>query len=412
MESPGISERRIAADIERIAEWNESVPEVGFHRPTFSPSWKSARDYVADEARKAGAKVRTDPAGNLRARPPSLGWDQKAWICGSHLDSVPTGGRYDGVVGVVVALELLRSRPDLPVELVVFAEEEGTGFGVALLGSRAWAGTIGSDELLNLTNRQGESFADAGRPFGVDPDALRGSQGFSFQGYLGMVEVHIEQGASLWNRNEPVAVVTAVNGRRQYSGSLTGEANHAGSTAMTDRRDALTGAAELALALETLGRELAAQCGSATVTMGSLEVTPGAANVVPGSAAFTIDFRANTDAVLEEGDARIRGLFADIGTRRNLQTTLTCYENLGARPLDHHLCGRLQRAAEALGGRIPEVSSGALHDAAVMAGRLPAAMVFVASRGGISHNPAEFSRTADIAQAARIIAAAFEGAQP
>lgn len=408
MNSPDISEHRIATDIERIAEWNETVPAIGFHRPTFSPSWKAARAYVADEARKAGAEVRTDPAGNLRARNALLGWDEPAWICGSHLDSVPTGGRYDGVVGVVVALELLRARPTLPIELVVFAEEEGTGFGVALLGSRAWAGTMGADELLNLTNRQGQSFADAGRPFGVDPGALGAGQGLSVEGYLGMVEVHVEQGAGLWNRDEPLAVVTAVNGRRQYSGRLTGEANHAGSTAMADRRDALTGAAELALALEALAHELAARCGSATVTMGSLEVAPGAANVVPGSAAFTIDFRANADAVLEEGDARIRTLLAGIGTRRNLQTTLTCYENLGARPLDRALCDRLQKAAEAQGGRVPEVSSGALHDAAVMAGRLPAAMVFIASRGGVSHNPAEFSRSADIAAATRLVAQALE----
>ncbi|HTZ53282.1 MAG TPA: M28 family peptidase, partial [Spirochaetia bacterium] len=133
---------RIARDIERIASFSETDLSAGHSRPTFSPAWAQAREYVLLRAREAGCETRVDAAGNLHARRPSLGWDAPAWLCGSHIDSVPTGGRFDGVTGVVTALEVLRAAPGAPVELIVFAEEEGTTFGLGMLGSKAWAGAL------------------------------------------------------------------------------------------------------------------------------------------------------------------------------------------------------------------------------------------------------------------------------
>lgn len=407
MQTTEVSETRMMRDIERIALWTESAPEVGYSRPTFSPAWKGAREYVIEEAERAGCSVRTDPAGNLHARPHGLPWSEPAWLCGSHLDAVPSGGKYDGVVGVVVALETLRANPGAAVELVVFAEEEGATFGVAMLGSRAWAGTIEADRLLRLRNRSGIDFEAAGTPFGVAADKLaRADFGFPLERYKGMIEVHIEQGPGLWNKGLAVAVVTTVSGRRQYAGRFSGVANHAGSTSMADRLDALAGAAEFVLALEQLARELHDRTGSATITTGALTVTPNAVNVIPGAADFMLDFRSCSNDALASGDAAIRRLLSDIGGKRRLGTEIDCFEALPALPFDAGLCGRLRRAAASLGIPLPDASSGALHDSAILAPFLPAAMLFVASRDGISHNPAEWSRPEDIAAAARIVAAA------
>src|SRR5205814_6188647 len=137
------------SDIEAIARFTESLG-AGASRPTFSEPWRAARDYVIEQAKSAGCKVRIDAAGNVHARPEALPWDAQAWLCGSHIDSVPHGGDYDGVAGVIVALEILRADPSATLELVIFAEEEGTTFGLGMLGSRCWIGELSSDRLANL----------------------------------------------------------------------------------------------------------------------------------------------------------------------------------------------------------------------------------------------------------------------
>jgi len=396
---------RLARDIEQIAAFSEEDPRIGFSRPTFSPSWRKARDYVAEEARKAGCAVRIDAAGNLHARPAGLGWREKAWLCGSHIDSVPTGGRFDGVTGVVVALEVLRAAPDAPMELIVFAEEEGTTFNLGMLGSRAWAGMTGADQLRTLRNREGRDYLAAGAAHGVDPERLDAER-LDPSAYHGLIETHVEQGPGLWNAGVPVAVVTAIAGRRQYSCALTGEANHAGSTGMEDRRDALAGAAQVVTALESLGRTQDKSEKYTVVTVGRLDVQPNAVNVIPGKVAFTVDFRARSNEGLARGDLQVRKLAQEIARSRGLALELSCTEELPAVPLDPGVCERLQEAAWRLELELPETASGALHDTAILAPLLPAAMLFVASRGGISHNPGEFSRIDDIACAARIVAEA------
>ena len=396
---------RLAQDIEAVAGFSECDPRVGFSRPTFSPSWRGARDYVVRQAEKAGCQVRVDPAGNVHARPAGMTWEERAWLCGSHIDSVPTGGKFDGVTGVVAALELLRISPGAAVELIVFAEEEGTTFGLGMLGSKAWTGTITAAELGALRNAAGQDYLSAGAPHGVDAARLS-SDRLCARRYHGLIEVHVEQGPSLWSSRRPLAVVTAINGRRQYSCVLTGTANHAGSTTMEHRQDALAGAAEAITYLESLAGELRAQADRTVITVGRIEVSPNALNVIPGRALLTIDFRSPADAVLERGERSLRARLGEIAERRRLTLELERTENLPVVPMDDGVCRRLREAARRVDVQLADVTSGALHDTAIVAPVLPSAMLFVACKDGISHNPRELSRIEDIALAVRVLAEA------
>ncbi|MEM8782053.1 MAG: 2-oxo-4-hydroxy-4-carboxy-5-ureidoimidazoline decarboxylase [Planctomycetota bacterium] len=385
-----LSLERLQHDFQTIAGFTET-PGHGATRPTFSDAWAQAVDYVLAQAQAAGCAIRRDPAGNAFARSVNLDPEEPVWLVGSHLDSVPHGGDYDGVAGVLTALELLRSAYDdgfaLPVELAVFAEEEGPTFGLGMLGSRAMAGTLTADQLQALTNAQGQSFFEAGQAYGAEPTRLPDAR-LQPHGYLGLIELHAEQGPGMWRHDQRLAVVRSIAGRRQYTVTLTGEANHAGATAMHDRRDALAAAAECLSQLEALAPKLGPD---AVLTVGRLIVEPNAINVIPDRVTFTIDLRAPEDAQLAEGDVQLCQLVTQTATRRRLDTRIEQTESLPAQPLDATLVDRLTRLTDT-----PAVVSGALHDAAILAPLLPTAMLFIPSRDGISHNPAEFSRVEDV----------------
>ncbi|HEX8322585.1 MAG TPA: M20 family metallo-hydrolase [Tepidisphaeraceae bacterium] len=400
-----INADRIAADLDRIAAMTDT-PGQGSGRPTFSPQWAEARDYVIAEAKAAGCDVRVDAAGNVHARQASFGWDQPAWLSGSHVDSVPHGGTFDGVTGVVVPLEILRAAAEaqqaVPLELVVFAEEEGTTFNLGMLGSRAWAGTLSAAELAKLRNKGGVDPLTAGRPYGVVADWI-GLDVIDPKQYRGLIEVHVEQGPAMWEKHIPVAIVNAINGRRQFRCTIHGVANHAGSTPMSYRQDALAAAAECIVGLEKFPTMLSTD---AVLTVGRIEAKPNALNVIADTVTFSIDFRSPKNEHLEAGSRAIRQAIAAIVGRRKLTADLAETEILPAVTLDTGVVDALQKAAATAGlGDVPTTHSGALHDAAILAPRLPTAMIFVASKDGISHNPAEFSRIEDIAKAAELLAA-------
>jgi allantoate deiminase len=399
-----INASRIAADIEAIAGWSEVPPSVGYSRPTFSPEWVAARDYVIEQAVAAGCQCRIDAAGNVHLRPRSRTWDEPLWLSGSHIDSVPTGGKYDGVVGIVAPLEVLRAVPNAALELIIFAEEEGTTFNLGMLGSRAWAGTLSVEQLTAVKNKHGQNYCQAGADYGVKPDQLAVER-FSAKPYRGLIELHVEQGPALWKQQQPVAVVTTINGRKQFFVTLTGVPNHAGSTQMADRHDALVGAAEIILSLEQLGQQLAEQLAHSVITVGRLHCEPNGINVIPGSVRFSIDFRARADEMLSTGEVLIRQRIAAIATARQLPCQIEASESLPAMPMDAGIVALAEQVAANRGIKLPRVASGALHDTAIMAPYLPSAMIFIASRDGISHNPAEFSRTEDIALATELLSA-------
>jgi OHCU decarboxylase len=256
-------------------------------------------------------------------------------------------------------------------------------------------GELSAEQLSQLRNAAGRSYLEAGKEYGVDPDRLKADR-LDPKRYVGLIEVHIEQGPGMWRRDQQLAVVRAIAGRRQYRVSISGEANHAGATSMADRRDALAAAAEMLVALERLPRALSPD---AVLTVGRLVNAPNAVNVIPDRVEFTIDFRSGDDATLARGDGEIRAALAAIASPRSVTTTVEQTEAIAARPMDAKLVERLAQAA----GTLNTVVSGALHDSAVLAPFVPTAMLFVPSRDGISHNPAEFSRVEDIAAAATAV---------
>ncbi|TVR74680.1 MAG: 2-oxo-4-hydroxy-4-carboxy-5-ureidoimidazoline decarboxylase [Spirochaetaceae bacterium] len=405
-DSARLDPARIEKDIERIATFSETPPEVGYSRPTFSSPWGAARDYVIDQVRSCGAAVRIDAFGNVHARPGDRTWEEPLWLCGSHIDSVPSGGKYDGVSGVVCALELLRV--GAPLELVIFAEEEGTTFGLGMLGSRGWVGSVTAEDLDRVRNCRGESYLEAGRAYGVEATRMQ-SELIDPSRYLGFLEVHPEQGLSLWNRGVSAAAVNRINGRRQYRVLLEGQGNHAGSTRMQERHDALAGAARAITAVEELGQDLARRLDYTVMTVGRIDVATNAINVIARRVDFSVDFRAQEERILEEGDRLLREALREIGEARGLAVTVERTEKHSPVPLDEDLVARLHGAAGAAGITLEEVPSGALHDAAIVAPHVPTAMVFIASREGISHDPAEYSRVKDIADATTLIGRVLAG---
>jgi hydantoinase/carbamoylase family amidase len=392
-----ISATRMSQDIETIAGFNQTTPDIGYSRPTFSPAWRHARDYVIAQAEYAGCKIRIDAAGNVHARHHSINWNDKIWLSGSHIDSVPTGGKYDGVVGIVCPLETLRAANQadqvLPLELIIFAEEEGTTFGLGMIGSRLWTDPGEVSHVEQFNNRSSQNYFDAGASHGVSRDRLV-SDRFDASGYRGLVEIHIEQGPAMWAEGIPLSIVTAIAGRKQYKVNFPGTPNHAGSTPMRYRADPLVAASKVITGVDAMARE----SGPATVaTVGRIECQPNAVNVIPGMVGFTIDLRSPDTSTLAACHERIFHLITHCGASA-LDIVVT--EDQPPVAMDKQLCASLHKAANA---KIGHTVSGALHDAAILAPHIPTAMLFVASKDGISHNPAEFSRIEDITAAAEVL---------
>jgi allantoate deiminase len=330
-----------------------------------TPAMREANELVGGWMREAGLAVREDSVGNLIGRR----GDGPTYMIGSHLDTVRDAGRYDGPLGVLVALAAVQ-RTDTPVEVVGFADEEGLRFGTAFLGSAAMAGRF-DPRWLELADEDGIRLGElvAGVPAGGPPP-------------LGYLEVHIEQGPVLERLGEPLGVVTAIAGQSHAEVTFAGEAGHAGTVPMDSRRDALAGAAEWVLAVERQGP---------LATVGRLDVEPGARNVIPGSATMTLDVRDADDGVRAAAVIALRARADEIAARRRLDLVWQDTASIPAVVMD----ARLTAAFRGL----PRLVSGAGHDAAMMASVAPAAMLFVRCRGGISHHPDESVEEADVATA-------------
>ena len=350
---------------------------------------------------RVGMTVRVDALGNLRGvYPPRLSPVPVAvaprFYIGSHLDTVPNGGAFDGVLGMVLAVALIEmlgeKRFPFAIEVVGFSDEEGVRFGAPFLGSRALAG-IFDTALLERTDRKGRSLREAIRHFGLDPGRIPDAQAPA--NAMGYLEFHIEQGPVLENLNLPLAVVDVISGQTRAELTFDGVAGHAGTTPMKMRKDALACAAAWMTAVE---REALTTSGL-VATVGKITVEPGAGNVVPGRATASLDVRHPDDRMRKTAVERLLKAADDVATHRGLKMTSELRLEQASVAMDSRLAAMLDRALEQSGAPPHRMSSGAGHDAMVLAAKMPVGMLFLRCEGGISHHPAENVRVEDVAAA-------------
>jgi allantoate deiminase len=338
-----------------------------------------------------------DAIGNLRSLL-GTGNQPRRVLIGSHLDSVPNAGRYDGVLGVAIALAIANAihDVDLPfdLEIVGFSEEEGVRFRKPFLGSMALAGRFDRD-LLQLRDPNGTTLRSAIEEFGLDPMSLASAQADPRS--IAYFEFHIEQGPVLDAAGESIAVVSAIAGQSRLEIVFTGEANHAGTTPMELRRDALAGASEWLVHVELRARSIA----GLVATAGRMEVSPGAGNVIPGRVVVSLDVRHASDRTRIKAVDDFCSLATQVASRRGLQVSVTEQLNQSAVSMDSNLIRCTEEAILQVGGKPRRMVSGAGHDAMIVAERIPSAMIFIRSIRGISHHPDEAVHVDDVEKAIR-----------
>lgn len=366
-------------------------------RRFLTPPVTDVHAHLSSKMAALGMSVRVDAAGNLR------GLWQPAETCplvlGSHIDTVPDAGAYDGVLGVVLALELVEQAQSealpLAIEVIAFSEEEGVRFGVPFIGSRAVAGRF-DPALLALRDADGVSLDGALRNFGLDPANLENA--ILAPDAIGFLEIHIEQGPVLEAEDLSLAVVAAIAGQARLEITFTGQANHAGTTPMHLRQDAVAAAAEWISAVENLAQSHAGP-SSLVATVGKVLVEPNASNVIAGKVLVGLDVRSDRDTIRQAAVEDLVRKAESIAARRGVVCASRTQMEQPAVPMDEQLTAVLAESVEAAGHPPRRMPSGAGHDAMVMATRLPTAMLFLRSPGGISHHPAESVREQDVAAA-------------
>lgn len=387
--------------LETLAQISEEAGRLT--RPFASPAMRRVNEQVGAWLREAGMSVRTDAIGNLIGHYPAATPEGKILLLGSHLDTVRDAGKFDGPLGVLVALagvqQLQATQTRLPfaIEVVGFADEEGVRYQSTYLGSRALAGTFNLADLKRMDAR-GVSMADAIREFGGNPEGL-GSAKLEASRLLGYAEVHIEQGPVLEQKNLAVGVVTAIAGQSRVRISFLGEAGHAGTVPMKLRRDALCAAAEFVLAVE----DLAQQRGGLVATVGEIAALPGATNVIPGEAKLSLDVRHPEDAVREQATVALQRRAEEIAAERGVVLRWELSHQNRAVICERRFTTLMENAVKRHQQEAPLLASGAGHDAAAMAAVCPVTMLFVRCKAGISHNPAESATEADVAVAIAVL---------
>lgn len=391
---------RVMARCDALAQLSES--SEGLTRVYLSSEHLQANALVAQWMQQAGMNTWQDEVGNICGRYEAAQPGAQALLLGSHLDTVRNAGRYDGMLGVLAAIEVVDAlnraglRGAQAIEIIGFADEEGTRFNIALLGSRGLTGSWPASWLA-CEDAQGVSVAQALALAGLSADAIFAAQRpvADFSAYL---ELHIEQGPVLEQEDLALGVVSAINGAHRLHARFTGEAGHAGTVPMRHRRDALAAAAEWLLFIEQTTQAFAPDI---VATVGTLQCEPGAVNVIPGAVSLTLDIRSPQD---EARDALLQRLLDQAGViaaRRGVGFSHEIFYTIAATPCDEALRAQLSDAVREVQGRTMLLPSGAGHDAIAIAERWPSAMLFVRCAGGISHHPAESVSEEDVAQALR-----------
>lgn len=397
------SEERIRQMIETLAGFTAS-PGRGTTRLTYSAQHRQALDYLAAQMQEAGLTTRIDSVGNLIGRLEGSAPSLPPVLVGSHIDSVPNGGAFDGPAGVVAAIETafcLRAqstRPRRPVEVIAMIEEEGARFGGGLLGSRILTGQVDRDALAGMVDGQGVALGEAMAGFGLTledaPHAVIPAGGIH-----AFLELHIEQGPLLEQTGDAVGIVTSIVALSQLEVRITGAAGHAGTTPMAGRRDALVAAAGVIAALPDICAEIDPQ---AVITVGQIKVQPGGANVIPEAATFSIDLRADRAGTVAALKAAVRARLAALepGGFGVLVSEPLC---VAETPMSEEIRSAMIAAAEDCGFAWRPMPSGAGHDAMVLSKISPVGLVFVPSRNGVSHTPEEWTDYDQLARGVEVI---------
>ncbi len=382
---------RVLETCARIAEATEEPGRIT--RRFLTPPMRNVHKYLRERMEALGMSVEVDAAGNIHGRwiPDAPG--VKRLLVGSHLDSVPNAGAFDGVLGVAIALEWVVMAKEMelsiPIEIIGFSEEEGVRYGVPFLGSTAVAGCFDKN-LLGVRDAGGITLGQAIRDFGLDPGEL--DDATISMDVIGFVEVHIEQGPVLDSEEVSVAAVTGIAGQTRGTLVFTGHANHAGTTPIHLRRDALAAAAEWISIVE----ELALRTKSLVATVGKIIAEPNAANVIPGRVEVSLDCRHADDSIRNDSVNALIGRARSIAQRRDVGLQWNEKLNQPFVPMNERLTAMMVDAIGEAGLPDRRMTSGAGHDAMIMASRVPTTMLFLRSPGGISHDPTESVRVEDV----------------
>jgi allantoate deiminase len=393
--------QKIMRRIEALAKISDEPGQIT--RTFASPAMRRANKLVAQWMREAGMKTRTDAIGNLIGHYEGHTANSKRLLLGSHLDTVRNAGKFDGPLGVmlsIVCVEALHSRKvRLPfaVEVIGFADEEGARYQTACLGSQVFAGCF---DLKNLRRKDahGISMADAIKRFGGDPAKLKSAQANPKE-LIGYVEAHIEQGPVLEKANLALGLVSCIAGQTRARISFFGRAGHAGTTPMSQRKDALCAAAEYVVAVEKLAKHVS----GLVATVGEIAALPGASNVIPGEVRLSLDVRHESDSLRETAHTKLKNIGRQIARRRRLRCNYEVVHKIAAVSCSNNLSQLLGQSAKHRQKKLLSLPSGAGHDAAVMARITPSAMLFIRCKNGISHHPDESVKSSDVQLAFEVL---------
>jgi len=393
-------------DPERRVEYYDQLdPERGVVRPTGTVANKKVRDYAVKRMREVGLEIKFDKVGNIFARKEGSKTDRGVIMCGSHLDSVTNGGQFDGALGVFAAIEAVRRIDEegfdneRPIEVAVLTSEEGSVFGLTLLGSSTLIGKVSVDDALKLKNPAGRTLAEILEQIGYRGDFER-----DLSDIENFVEMHIEQGPVLYNERIPIGIVENIVGIAWIFATIKGAGNHAGTTPMKMRKDALVAAADIVSFVKRRASEIGEELGSATVgTVGKLTVYPNGTNIVPARVDLGIDIRdvvsKNMEDLKNETVIAIRNLEERYGVEVELNIPTI---HLPA-PLAPEVVNVIAQSASMVGIKARRMNSGAGHDTQNLAERVKAGMIFVPSVNGISHAPMEWTEWDDIESGTKVL---------
>jgi N-carbamoyl-L-amino-acid hydrolase len=393
MTDPAVPRHNLRIDGKRLWDSLMSMAEIGatpkggVRRLTLTEVDKRGRDRFRALCAAAGLTVRVDAIGNMFARREGRDPARQPVLFGSHLDSQPSGGKFDGALGVMAGLEVMRSLNDLgivteaPVELVNWTDEEGSRFGHSLMGSGVWAGVYELDHARALTDPEGISVGAALDGIGYNGDAPAAA--FPADAYF---ELHIEQGPILEREGKTIGIVTGAQAQVWYDAVVIGQDSHAGTTPPSTRKDALVGAARI---IDLVDRMMRARGEDGRGTVGQLVVLPNSRNVIPGEVRFSVEFRHPDETEVDRIDAQFPREAGFIARDCGVKLELTRLFRIPAQPFDPDCVALVRQATEQLGYTAREIVSGAGHDAVYVARHVPTAMIFTPCKDGLSHNEAE-----------------------